>query len=71
MRRPRRGSFENGIPRAGIAPWDQILSGIIYEQPGDPAARVEPLPRPFCFFFIVLSSLVIYGAIISLLGLLN
>ena len=71
MRRPRRGSFEDRFPRGEIAPWDQILAGIIYEQPTDPAQRVEPLPRAFCVFFILLSSLVIYGAIISLFGLFN
>jgi hypothetical protein len=71
MRRPRRGSFENGIPRVEIARWEQILGAIPYEKPADSARRAEPLPRAFCVLLIVLSSLVIYGALFSLLGLLN
>jgi hypothetical protein len=54
-----------------IAPWEPILGDIPYEKPAAPAQRAEPLPRAFCVLFIVLSSLVIYGALFSLLGLLN
>jgi hypothetical protein len=71
MRRPRRDSFENGFPRAEIAPWEQMLGRIPYEKPAGPGWRAEPLPRAFCVFFVVLSSLLIYGALFSLLGLLN
>jgi hypothetical protein len=70
MRRPRRGSFEDGVARGHIAPWEWIQSGILYEKTADPARNVEPFPPAFCVLFIVLGSLLIYGGVYSLLLLL-
>ena len=70
MRRSRGRSFENERPRAEITSWEQIPADIAYEQRSDPAQGLDPLPVPFCISFIVLSSLVIYGAIYSLVMIL-
>jgi len=70
MRRPRRGTFENELPPGKARSWAQILTGVPYEGRSERARGAEPFPMPFCIAFIILSSLVIYGAIYSLLTLL-
>ena len=69
MRRPRRGSFEDGVARGYIAPWERILS--LYEKTADAARDVQPFPPAFCVLFIVLGSLLTYGGVYSLLMLLS
>jgi len=55
-----------------MMPWGEFLPGISdYRPVRDPAAPVEPLPAGFCALIMVLSSLIIYGAIYGMIALLN